>query len=50
MEYASTVRGTAAKTNMSRMDKVQNITLRVILGAMKTNPMEKTKQNKQQPL
>ena len=45
MEYASTTKGTAAKTNKSRLDKVQNMALRVILGAMKTTPvhdMEKT--------
>ena len=45
MEYASTMWGTAAKTNKSRLDKVQNMALRVILGAMKTTPvhyMEKT--------
>ena len=45
MEYASTTWGTAAKTNKSRLDKVQNMALRVILGAMKTTPvhdMEKT--------
>ena len=45
MEYASTTWGTAAKTNKSRLDKVQNMVLRVILGAMKTTPvhdMEKT--------
>ena len=45
MEYASTTWGTAAKTNKSRVDKVQNMALRVILGATKTTPvhdMEKT--------
>ena len=45
MEYASTSWGTASKTNKSRLDKVQNIGLRLILGAMKTTPihdMEKT--------
>ena len=45
MEYASTTFGTAAKTNKSRLDKVQNMVLQVILGAMKTIPvhdMEKT--------
>ena len=45
MEYASTTWGTAAKTNKSRLDKIQNMALRVILGAMKTTPvhdMEKT--------
>ena len=45
MEYASTTWGTAATTNKSRLDKVQNMALRVILGAMKTTPvhyMEKT--------
>ena len=47
MEYASTTWGTAAKTNKSRLDKIQNMALRFILGlgAMKTTPvhdMEKT--------
>ena len=45
MEYASTTWGTAAKTNKSRLDKIQNMALRVILGAMTTTPvhdMEKT--------
>ena len=45
MEYASTAWGTAAKTYKSRLDKVQNMALRVILGAMKTtlvHYMEKT--------
>ena len=35
MEYASTTWGTAAKTNKSRLDKVQNMALR----AMKTTPV-----------
>ena len=39
MEYASTTWGTSAKTNKSRLDKVQNMALRVILGAMKTTPV-----------
>ena len=39
MEYASTMWGTAAKTNKSRLDKVQNMALRVTLGAMKTTPV-----------
>ena len=45
MEYASTMWGTAAKTNKSRLDKIQNMALWVIHGAMKTTPvhdMEKT--------
>ena len=44
-EYASANRGTAAKTNKNRLYKVQNMALRVILGAMKTTPvhdMQKT--------
>ena len=36
MQYASTTWGTAAKTNKSRLDKVQNMALRFIVGAMKT--------------
>ena len=45
MEYASTTWGTAAKTNKQKLDKVQNIGLRIVLGALKTTPvheMEKT--------
>lgn len=45
MEYASTSWGTASKTNKSRLDKVQNMGLRLILGAMRSTPiqdMEKT--------
>ena len=39
MEYASTTWGTAEKTNKSRLDKLQNMALRAILGAMKTTPV-----------
>ena len=39
MEYASTTRGTAAKTNKNRLDKVQNMALGVILGAIETTPV-----------
>ena len=45
LEYGSTSWGTAAKTNKSKLDRVQNMGLRLILGAMKTTPiheMEKT--------
>ena len=45
MEYISTTWGTAIKTNNSRQDKVQNMALRVILGAKKAtsvHEMEKT--------
>ena len=42
-EYASTTWGTAAKTNKSRLDKIQNMALRVILGAMKTTPVHDMK-------
>ena len=45
MEYAATTWSTASKTNKSRLDKVQNMGLRLILGAMKSTPirnMEKT--------
>ena len=45
MEYVSTMWGTAAKTKMSRLDKVQNMTLRVILGAMKTTPVYDMEKN-----
>ena len=39
MEYASTTLGTAAKTNKSRLNKVQNMALRLIFGAMETIPV-----------
>jgi len=44
-EYASTTWATASKTSKGKLDKVQNMGLRIILGAMKTTPireMEKT--------
>ena len=47
MEYASTTWGTAAKTNKSRLDKVQNMALRVILGALKTTPVHDMEKNNQ---
>ena len=40
MEYATTSWGTAAKTNCQTLDKVQNMGLRIILGAMKTTPIK----------
>ena len=45
LEYASFSWCTAAKTNNSKLDKMQNVGLRTILGAIKTTPipeMEKT--------
>ena len=45
VEYASTTWTSASRTNKSKLDKVQNMGLRVILGAMKSTPiceMEKT--------
>ncbi|KAK7101444.1 hypothetical protein V1264_019826 [Littorina saxatilis] len=45
MEYASSTWTTASKTNKGKLDKVQNMGLRIILGAMKSTPiqeMEKT--------
>ena len=48
MEYASTTWGTAAKTNESRLDKVQNMALRVILGTVKTTPVHDM--GKKQPM
>ena len=47
MEYASTTWGTAAKTNKSRLDKVQNMALHVILWAMKTTPVHDMEKNSQ---
>ena len=43
MEYASTTWGTEVKTNMDRLDNVQNMGLRVILGANKTTPIHEMK-------
>ena len=45
MEYAFTTRGMAAKTKKSRLDKVQNMALRVILETMKVTPMHDTEKN-----
>lgn len=45
MEYASPSWGTAAKARTNSLDKVQNMGLRIMLGALKTTPvkeMEKT--------
>uniref|UniRef100_A0A0B7BS11 Uncharacterized protein n=1 Tax=Arion vulgaris TaxID=1028688 RepID=A0A0B7BS11_9EUPU len=45
MEYGSSSWTTAAKTNTQKLDKVQNMGLRITLGAMKSSPiieMEKT--------
>ena len=45
LEYGASAWATAAKTLTNKLDKVQNIGLRTILGAMKTTPiaeMEKT--------
>jgi len=45
LEYASTAWTTAAKSNTKKLDKVQNKSLRIITGGMKTTPlteMEKT--------
>ena len=45
VEYASTIWDTVSKTNKSKLDRVQNMGLRIILGAMRSTPiqqMEKT--------
>ena len=47
MDYASTAWGTGAKTNKNRLDKVQNMDLQVILGAMKTTPVYVMETNSQ---
>ena len=39
LEYGSTVWSTAAKSNLQKIDKVQNLGLRIITGAMKTTPI-----------
>ena len=45
VDYASTTRDTASKTNKRKLDRVQNMGLRIVLGAMRSTPiqqMEKT--------
>ncbi|KAK7096645.1 hypothetical protein V1264_003726 [Littorina saxatilis] len=39
LEYASSSWNTAARTNKARLDRVQNLGLRTVLGAMKTTPI-----------
>ena len=39
MEYGATCFGTAAKTNTAKLDKIQNCSMRIITGAMKTTPI-----------
>ncbi|GFR69026.1 hypothetical protein ElyMa_002037900 [Elysia marginata] len=43
MEHGNTAWATAAKTNTTRLCKVQNSGLRLITGAMKTTPIEEMK-------
>ena len=51
LEYGATSWGTAAKTNTNKLNKVQNASLRIITGAMKTTPItEMEKTAKIQPL
>ena len=40
VEYASTIWDTASKTNKSKLDRVQNMGLRIILGAMRSTPIQ----------
>ena len=40
VEYASTTWDTASKTNKSKLDRVQNMGLRIILGAMRSIPIQ----------
>ena len=42
MEYATSSWATASNANKSKLDKVQNVTLRAIVGAMKTTPITET--------
>ena len=39
LEYGATVWSSAAKSNIRKIDKVQNLGLRIITGAMKTTPI-----------
>ena len=51
LEYGATSWGTAAKTNTNKLKKVQNASLRIITGAIKTTPIsEMEKTTKLQPL
>ena len=51
MEYASTSWGTAAKSRVAALDKVQNMGLRIALGALKTTPIrEMEKSTNVEPL
>ena len=40
VEYATTTCDTASKTNKSKLDRVQNMGLRIILGAMRSRPIQ----------
>ena len=46
LEYGATSWGTAAKTNTSKLSKVQNASLRIITGAMKTTPINEMEKNR----
>ena len=39
IEYGSTAWSSAAKTNLQRLDKVQNQAMRIITGAMRSTPI-----------
>ena len=43
LEYGASAWATAAKTYTNKLDKVQNIGLKTILGAMKTTPIAELK-------
>ena len=45
LEYRASAWATAAKTHTIKLDKVQNIVLRTILGAMKTTPIAEMEKN-----
>ena len=44
LEYGSIAWGTAAKTNTHKLDKVQNIGMRIMTGAFKTTPIRAIKE------
>ena len=51
LEYGATSWGTASRTNTNKLNKIQNASLRMITGAMKTTPItEMEKTAKLQPL
>ena len=49
MEYASSAWGNASKTTMSYLDKTQNQSLRIVLGALKSTPLKELHKQTEMP-